>query len=349
VRVSCESIPTWSTQGTGIGGHAVFFLLALMVGLSEPASATSFNLTFDASTAGAPAAFFTAFNNEIQFYQALFSDPIVINLHVGWGDINGSPLNPGNLGQSLTNQQAVPYAVLKAALLNDAKTAADVTAVVGLPSVDPTPGQNFAMSNAEAKALGLLAATAPGIDGWVGFNSTAPYTFDPNNRAVSGAYDFLGLADHEITEVMGRYGFGQNGSGARDSPIDLFRYSSPGVRDLSPVYGAANYFSVDQGATPINTFNIVCCGDLSDWAGVTPDAYNAFLTLGRAGLTSPGDITQMDVLGYDLVAAVPEPATLTLLSVGLLVGTFAGRRYRLTSVVSAKEPLCSMLYKDSEL
>jgi hypothetical protein len=40
------------------------------------------------------------------------------------------------------------------------------------------------MSCAEAKALGLLAGNAPGVDEYVGFLNTAPYTFDPNCRAV---------------------------------------------------------------------------------------------------------------------------------------------------------------------
>jgi hypothetical protein len=50
------------------------------------------------------------------------------------------------VGQSLTNQQAVSYAALKAALGAGAKGADDATAVAHLPLADPTPGKNFAMS-----------------------------------------------------------------------------------------------------------------------------------------------------------------------------------------------------------
>jgi hypothetical protein len=115
-------------------------ILALLLGVAQPAEAISFNLTFDPSTLTAPTGFFTAFNNEIAFYQTAFTDPITINLHVGWGDIDGRPLTPGFLGQSLTNQQIAFYPALKAALIADAKTSADAAAVASLPATDPTGG-----------------------------------------------------------------------------------------------------------------------------------------------------------------------------------------------------------------
>jgi hypothetical protein len=298
-----------------------FFLLWA----TEPsAHALSFNLTYDSSTVGAPAEFFTAFNDAVQFYETEYTDPITINLQVGWGKINGQNLSPGNLGQSSTFQQGFySYSQMKSALVNDAKSAADATAVASLGPSDPTGGANFVMANAEAKALGLLAGNASGLDGFVGFNSTASYTFDPSHRAVAGEYDFIGLAGHEITEIMGRYGLGQNGaSSGRYSPIDLFRYLSPGVRDLTPANGA--YLSINGGNSVINTFNGTGGGDLSDWAGLTLDSYNHSLALGQELDASAGDITEMDVIGYD-PAVVPEPATVTLLAFGLSVGIFASR------------------------
>src|SRR6185369_2584221 len=116
--------------------------------------------------------------------------------------------------------------------------------VANLPAVDPIGGTKFILANAEAKALGLLPANGAGIDGYVGFSSTAAWTFDPNHRAVLGRFDFIGLAFHEITEVMGRYGQTQNSiSNGFYSPIDLFRYSSAGNLALTPVNGT--YFSID--------------------------------------------------------------------------------------------------------
>lgn len=49
---------------------------------------------------------------------------------------------------------------------------------------------------------------------------------------------------------VGRYGLGQNGaSSGRYSPLDLFRYTLPGVPDLVPENG--DYFSIDGGRTAI--------------------------------------------------------------------------------------------------
>jgi hypothetical protein len=163
--------------------------------LSDPAEALVFNVTYDQSVAGAPAGFLPAFTNAINILTSTYNDPMTINMNVGWGEINGGPLNPGNLGQSLTNQPgALTYTQVRTALINDATSSNDAIAVSGLGVADPTGGKQFEMSNAEAKSLGLLAGNAAGTDGWVGFNSTASYAFDPNNRAVPGSYDFIGLA-----------------------------------------------------------------------------------------------------------------------------------------------------------
>jgi hypothetical protein len=236
------------------------------------------------------------------------------------------PIKPRNLGQSRTNQPGnFTYTQVRNALISDAKSAGDFQAVSTLGVTDPTGGRPFGMSDAEAKALGLRAANAPGIDGWVGFNSTASYTFDSNNRAVAGEYDFIGLAEHEIAEVMGRYGMTQNGCGASlcDSPIDLFRYTSPGNLDLNPANGS--YFSIDSGNTNINTFNGISGGDLSDWLGLTPDAFNHALASGLEEPFTVGDEILMDVIGYD-PAAVPEPAALSLLATALIAVAVLRRR-----------------------
>jgi hypothetical protein len=97
---------------------------------------------------------------------------------------------------------------------------------------------------------------------------------------------------------MGRFGIGQAGTGVGQyGALDLFRYTSPGVLVLVPTNGA--YCSIDSGTTVINIFNGTGSGDLSDWSGATFDSYNAFLTSGKKLDASAGDLTVMDVIGYD--------------------------------------------------
>jgi PEP-CTERM motif len=280
-------------------------LVAVQYSIPPPsAHALTFQLTYDSSISTAPAGFLPAFNNAIQFYQTTFTDPITIKLQVGWGTINNKSLIPGALGESLVNGQAFSnFAGVKSALMSDAKSAVDQTSVFNIAANDPTNGATFVMAYAEAKALGLLAANAPALDGFVGFSSTAPFTFDPNNRAVADENDFIGAAEHEISEVMGRYGMGQNaGTLGRYSPIDVFRYSSPGMLDLVPANGA--YFSINGGTTVLHTFNGPNGGDLSDWLkGAIADSYDVGPTLGSEMEVSSEDVTLMDVIGYD--AAVP--------------------------------------------
>ncbi|HEV2328088.1 MAG TPA: NF038122 family metalloprotease [Verrucomicrobiae bacterium] len=297
--------------------RAAWGFLAIAAVLPLSARALTFNLTYDSSTASAPAGFFTAFTDAIDFYQNTYDNSITINMDVGWGEIDGRSLNTGDLGQSQTDQQGFySYSQIVTAFANNNTSAADATALANLPAAYPVSNAQFVMANAEAKAYGLLAGNASGIDGWVGFDSAATYTFDPNNRSVSGEYDFIGLAEHEISEVMGRYGLGQNGaSSGRYSPIDLFRYLSAGNLDTTPANG--DYFSIDGGKTVINTYNGIGGGDLSDWAGATPDSYNHSLSPDEEEPATAGDVTLMNVLGYNLTP-VPEPSALALLPFGVL-------------------------------
>jgi hypothetical protein len=277
-------------------------LIAALFGSGQPAAqALTFNLSFDASTADAPAGFSSAINDAIQFYETNFTDPITINLQVGWGEVAGQSITPGFLGESSAIQPGFfHYDTVKSVLVADAKSAADLTAIANMPASDPTNNATFKLSRAQSRALGLMAGNGPGLDGSVGFDSSASFTFDPNNRAVAGKVDFIGLAEHEISEVMGRYGLGQNGApSGQYGPIDLFRYSSPGMLDLVPENDA--YFSINGGKTTINTFNGTGGGDLSDWAGATFDSYDAFFTSGVELPVSAGDITEMDVIGYDVL------------------------------------------------
>ena len=63
-------------------------------------------------------------------------------------------------------------------------------------------------------------------DGTFFFGTNQTYTFDPDNRKVPGAFDFIGTAEHEFSEIMGRTSqLTNNGFGIL--PFDLFRSLRP--------------------------------------------------------------------------------------------------------------------------
>src|SRR3954453_4486002 len=190
----------------------------------------NFNITYDASVANAPVSFRTTVAAVAQFFQNAFSNPITINISIGYGEVGGSALDSGALGESLTYLASNTYSQIKNALVADAKSNDDKTAVASLASVDPTNGGNFWVPMAEAKALGLSGASS-GLDGSVGFSAMAAFDYDKSNGISPGQYDFYGVVAHQISEVMGRQLLVGAAIGATPNgydPLDLFHYSASG-------------------------------------------------------------------------------------------------------------------------
>ena len=126
------------------------------------------NVSYDQSVSSLPAGFTSGVSAVVQFFQSQFTDPITFNLHVGYGDVHGSPLNPGSLGQSYVFLNPYTYTQLKTALLAQATSTDDQIAIGTLPATDPTGGGQILIAQAEAAALGLLAPNTT-IDTYVGF------------------------------------------------------------------------------------------------------------------------------------------------------------------------------------
>jgi len=174
---------------------------------------------------------------------------------------------------------------------------------------DPAYERNMWVTQAEAKALGLLGSSIA-LDGYIGFAAGNKFAYSHGHGVPSGLYDFFGVVAHEISEVMGRtllVGSTVASIPNGNSLLDFFHYSSALNRDF--VGTQPGYFSIDGGVTHLANFNTNPSGDFGDWAaGAGTDAFRAFAPWGRVNNVSTTDLRELDVLGWDLSNNSPSAA-----------------------------------------
>ena len=254
------------------------------------------NVSFDQNTSSLPNGFVAAVNYVVSLFDSLFTNAVTINIDVGYGEIDGTPLGRNDLGESFAPQYLTEnYSAVRGVLQSE-----DAPGSSTLPASSPLSGK-LRMSAAEAQALGLTSAVSTS---YVGFSSSLPFSYVLNSTPPAREYYFIGVVEHEFTEDMGRVSL-INGQPNSYSPMDLYRYSAPGVRDHSTGgSGSTAYFSINNGATDLGTWNNnPRNGDLGDWYGNHiphhgDDAFDDYSSSGVVNVLSHSDLTLMRAIGW---------------------------------------------------
>jgi autotransporter passenger strand-loop-strand repeat protein len=282
----------------------------------------------------------SAVTSAVAEFETDFTNPVTLNIDVGWGEVAsgtstysaGDPISGG--GESIRAAAPSEYSYDQIySALTSGPSPIQQQAVGTLPNPE-TPGAAFAAAVfangiADAQALSADSPTFPAgvsnnsvaIDGWIGFGANDPWSF-AGSSTPGTEEDFISYAEHEISEVMGRVSYvggnmaflSQDGSEVTAqnvySPMDLFRYAGTGFHDTSqatatvaPGVYPAGYFSIDNGATDLGTWNNdAAAGDLGDWdppgAPTSNDSFNYAGVDGPSPI-SPNDLALMNVIGWN--------------------------------------------------
>ena len=264
--------------------------------MSEIVSTAGSGLTFENYYgAGVTEAFRGAILTAEHELQSHFVDPVHVVM-----SFDLQAMNPSFSARNEFNIVQVSYSDYVAALTAHATTADDLTAVAGMPVVDPTHGDGITLTAPQARVLGLAVQTNS-IDNAVVLNSAMAFNF---------GRDAVGVLEHEITEgVFGRVsGLGQDGEPWH--PMDLFRFDAAGGHDYTGgADGVSTFFGIDAAHVTNFQFHsaIDASGhsdgfDLADWDNTVGDSF------GPGGPGSPNALSATDLQVLDVLGWTPASA-----------------------------------------
>src|SRR5262245_40857093 len=102
------------------------------------AGGLTFNVSFDASVANAPAGFLATFAQALKFFEDNLNVPVTVNLDVGWGEVRGNAIAPGALGENIAAETKTSFSQVQAALIANAAEAGNGPLIAALRTADPT-------------------------------------------------------------------------------------------------------------------------------------------------------------------------------------------------------------------
>jgi hypothetical protein len=307
-----------------------------------PGYSLVFNFT---PAAGTPAAAISALQIAGERWSSQLGDNVTINLNFAF-----TTLAPNVRAATSSAMGTISYAGFRTALSQDRTSALDNTAVANLPlssvallinrtsdnlngsgSAVPMLDNNASANNttirttsANAKALGLLAANNPAVDGSISVNSTLTWDFDLSDGLAPGFRDFIGTATHELGHVLGFTsgvdfldtnsppvgGPVASNTLTRVTPLDLFRFSTLSVASNAIDWTAdsrTKFFSVDGGLTMGPAFstgsNFGDGAQASHWKdNLGIGIMDPTASISEIRTISQNDLVAMDAIGWNRVA-----------------------------------------------